>query len=47
MNFVEKLLEQLWVPFLYNIAKLIMGHFEVHFHKICKLKWGKDFTNLF
>ena len=44
MNFTDKLVEQLWVPFwLQHMPHLTMGYFEVQFYNICELKWGKKF----
>ena len=44
MSFNDKLVKQLWVPFLpQKYATLTMGYFEVHFYNICELKWGKEF----
>ena len=44
MSFNDKLVKQLWVPFLpQTYDTLTMGYFEVHFYNICELKWGKEF----
>ena len=44
MSFIDKLVKQLWVPFLpQTYTTLTMGYFEVHFYDICELKWGKEF----
>ena len=44
MIFIEKLVGQLWVLFLFSTyAKLRMEYFDTHLYNICRLKWGKEF----